>query len=174
MITKDAAAERGVESGDGLVITPEEFRAEVGRWSAGIGVTPTAIQLRSMRRKWASCSTAGRLTFDTELLSQPAAFRQQVIVHELLHLKVPNHGALFQALLRAYLACADELSAVSPATSVRDRAKNSALAVPRTSRPAHRESRLLFDSTSLPEPQRKTAPHTGWSNPPWHRHWSMR
>jgi predicted metal-dependent hydrolase len=26
-----------------------------------------------------------------------------VIVHELLHLKVPNHGKLFTALLRAYL-----------------------------------------------------------------------
>jgi hypothetical protein len=27
-----------------------------------------------------------------------------VIVHELLHLKVPNHGKLFRALMKAYLA----------------------------------------------------------------------
>ena len=45
-------------------------------------------------------------TFDTALLHQPAAFRAEVIVHELLHLKVPNHGRLFKALLRSYLAAA--------------------------------------------------------------------
>lgn len=56
-----------------------------------------------MRRKWASCSSRGRLTFDRELLKKPARFRAEVIVHELLHLKVPNHGKLFRALLRAYL-----------------------------------------------------------------------
>jgi len=27
----------------------------------------------------------------------------QVIVHELLHLKVPNHGKLFRTLLRAHV-----------------------------------------------------------------------
>jgi hypothetical protein len=60
-----------------------------------------------MKRKWASCSSRGRLTFDTDLLHQPAEFRRQVIVHELLHLRVPNHGALFRALYRAYLAQAE-------------------------------------------------------------------
>jgi predicted metal-dependent hydrolase len=38
-----------------------------------------------------------------ELLRQPARVRRRVIVEELLHLKVPNHGKLFRALLRAYL-----------------------------------------------------------------------
>jgi predicted metal-dependent hydrolase len=57
-----------------------------------------------MKRKWASCSSAGCLTFDVALLRQPAGFRAAVIVHELLHLKVPNHGRLFRSLLRAYLA----------------------------------------------------------------------
>lgn len=28
---------------------------------------------------------------------------REVLVHELLHLKVPNHGRLFKALLKAYL-----------------------------------------------------------------------
>ncbi|NPV73112.1 MAG: M48 family metallopeptidase [Pelotomaculum sp.] len=46
----------------------------------------------------------GRLTFDPALLQQPASFRAEVIVHELLHLKIPNHGPLFKALLKGYLA----------------------------------------------------------------------
>jgi predicted metal-dependent hydrolase len=58
-----------------------------------------------MRRKWASISTRGRLTLSRDLLTQPAAFRAQVIVHELVHLKLGNgsHGRLFRALVRAYL-----------------------------------------------------------------------
>ena len=72
-------------------------------------MTPREIHLRPLKRKWASCSSRGRLTFDIELLRQPAAFRREVIVHELLHLKVPNHGPLFKALLRAYLESPIEL-----------------------------------------------------------------
>jgi predicted metal-dependent hydrolase len=50
-----------------------------------------------------SYSTSGRVTFDADLLGQAATSRRTVIVHELLHLKVPNHGTLFQALLKALL-----------------------------------------------------------------------
>lgn len=79
------------------------FRAEVEAWAQRIGVTPREVRVRPMKRKWASCSSQGRLTFDTALLRQPADFRREVIVHELLHLKVPNHGRLFRALLKSYL-----------------------------------------------------------------------
>jgi predicted metal-dependent hydrolase len=37
------------------------------------------------------------------LLDEPASFREVVIVHELLHLLVPNHGKLFKSLMNAYL-----------------------------------------------------------------------
>ncbi len=57
-----------------------------------------------MKRKWASCSSNGRLTFSARPLHEPAAFRAEAIVHELLHLKVPNHRKPFRALLRACLA----------------------------------------------------------------------
>jgi predicted metal-dependent hydrolase len=56
-----------------------------------------------MTTKWASCSTTGRICFSTELLDEPAAFREVVVVHELLHLLVPNHGNLFKSLMNAYL-----------------------------------------------------------------------
>ncbi|MDI3538254.1 MAG: hypothetical protein PWQ13_277 [Bacillota bacterium] len=80
------------------------FKAEVLTWARRIGVMPKEIHIRPMKRKWASCSRSGRITFATDLLRQPADFRAETIVHELLHLKIPNHGPLFRALLRAYLA----------------------------------------------------------------------
>lgn len=56
-----------------------------------------------MRRKWASCSTNGHLNFNTELLHKDRKFQDYVIVHELLHLRVPNHGKLFKSLMRVHL-----------------------------------------------------------------------
>jgi predicted metal-dependent hydrolase len=56
-----------------------------------------------MTRKWASCSTAGRVTFCADLLTEPADFREYLIVHKSLHLQVPNHGKLFKTLLSAFL-----------------------------------------------------------------------
>jgi hypothetical protein len=83
---------------------PEEvFKSEVRAWAGRMGVEPQAITLRPMKRKWASCSSKGNLTFDTDLLRQPAEFRRQAIVHELLHLKYPNHGKMFRAMEGAYL-----------------------------------------------------------------------
>lgn len=79
------------------------FKGEVRAWAKRIEVEPKEIHIRPMKRKWASCSSKGRLTFDTDLLRQPAEFRKKAIVHELLHLKIPNHGKLFRSLMRAYL-----------------------------------------------------------------------
>jgi predicted metal-dependent hydrolase len=89
-------------------ITLDDFKAEVGRWAERMEVEPAEVHLMVMKRKWASCSPRGRVTFNTELLAQPEELRREAIVHELLHLKVPNHGALFRALLHSYLANAGE------------------------------------------------------------------
>lgn len=81
----------------------ELFLSEVRAWAIRIGVDVKEIHVRPMKLKWASCSSQGRLTFDTDLLRQPADFRRKAIVHELIHLKLPNHGKLFSTLVRAYL-----------------------------------------------------------------------
>lgn len=80
------------------------FRAEVNAWAKRLRVHPKEIHFRAMKRKWGSCSTTGRVTFDSGLLRQPAEFRRRVIVEELLHLRVPHHGKLFKSLLRAFLS----------------------------------------------------------------------
>ena len=56
-----------------------------------------------MKKKWASCSTAGNLNFNEELLSLDSDLTDYVIVHELLHFSVPNHGKLWKSLMRAHL-----------------------------------------------------------------------
>jgi predicted metal-dependent hydrolase len=85
-------------------ISKEVLKAEIAAWSQKMKVQPKEVHVRPMTRKWGSCSTAGRVSFSLDLLSEPYKLRKEIIVHELLHLKVPNHGKLFKALLKAYLA----------------------------------------------------------------------
>lgn len=61
------------------------------------------VQLRHMTTKWASMSRSGRLTLNTELLDLPRDLGEYVIVHELVHLLVPNHGRVFKSFLHAYM-----------------------------------------------------------------------
>jgi predicted metal-dependent hydrolase len=83
--------------------TADELKAAVGNWAATIKARPRQIRIQRMARKWASCSSKGRVTFNSELFGQPYQFQEFVIVHELLHLKISNHGKLFKSLLKAYL-----------------------------------------------------------------------
>lgn len=84
-------------------IRAEEFRAEVTEWVTRLRVRPLRVRVQPMTRKWGSCSAAGTVSFATALLAEPAEFRTFVIVHELLHLRVANHGPLFRSYLAAYL-----------------------------------------------------------------------
>ncbi len=84
------------------MISPERFKKQVLKLAKEIKIEPKEIHLRDMTRKWASCSTKGRLTFSTKLLKKPPKVRNKVIIHELLHLKYPNHGKMFKTLLNAY------------------------------------------------------------------------
>jgi len=79
------------------------FKSELQRWAERINVKPRRVQIQRMTRKWASCSPSGRLCFSADLLDQPADFRKAVMVHELVHLMVPNHGRLFKSMMQAYV-----------------------------------------------------------------------
>ena len=80
-----------------------DLKEAVQQWSERIGVKVREIHLRQMERKWASISMKGRLTLNTDLLNLPEALTEFVIVHELVHLLVPNHGKLFKSFMSAYL-----------------------------------------------------------------------
>lgn len=80
-----------------------KLRARVARWAITLNVHPTQIRVQPMTRKWASCSSAGRVSFSTDLPACPKSFQDYVIAHELLHLRIRNHGKLFSATLRLYL-----------------------------------------------------------------------
>jgi predicted metal-dependent hydrolase len=80
-----------------------EFKVHVLEWAEKLGVQARSVAVRPMRNKWASCSTAGSLNFNREVLSLHRDLADYVIVHELLHFSVPNHGRLWKSLMRAHI-----------------------------------------------------------------------
>ncbi len=75
----------------------------VHEWAHKLEVEIVWLGVRPMRNKWASCSTNGHLNFNVELLQLDKVLWDYVIVHELLHYFVPNHGRLWKSLMRAHL-----------------------------------------------------------------------
>lgn len=85
------------------------FKERVRRWAEKLDARVTSISVRPMTTKWASYSTAGRLTFDTFLLELRVELQDYVIAHELLHFHAPNHGKLWKSLMRAHLGEYEQL-----------------------------------------------------------------
>ncbi len=61
------------------------------------------LSLRRMRKRWGSAGTDGRIALNPELIHAPSACIEYVIVHELCHLRHPNHNRAFFEMLDAVL-----------------------------------------------------------------------
>lgn len=81
----------------------ELLRQRVERWATRLKVAPKLVRVQRMTRKWGSCSILGTVTLAADLAEQVTEFQDFVVVHELLHLRVPNHGRLFKALMTLHV-----------------------------------------------------------------------
>lgn len=57
------------------------------------------ITIRTMRRRWGSTTSAGRVLFNIDLVKVPLGCIEYVVAHELVHLVIPNHGPAFWRML---------------------------------------------------------------------------
>ncbi|WP_309670463.1 M48 family metallopeptidase [Gemmatimonas sp.] len=80
-----------------------QLKERVDYWAARLRTQPRVVRVQHMTTKWGSCSVKGVVTLALDLAKQPAGFQNFVIAHELLHLRVPNHGRLFRALMTAHV-----------------------------------------------------------------------
>jgi predicted metal-dependent hydrolase len=61
------------------------------------------VTVRQMKRQWGSCSPRGRVALNVGLVRVPRECIDYVLLHELCHLKVHNHGRAFYRLLDRHL-----------------------------------------------------------------------
>jgi len=80
-----------------------KFKEKVREVAGKMDIQVKTLAMRPMKNKWASCSTDGNLNFNKQLLVLDKKLGEYVIVHELLHFNVPNHGKLWKSLMTAYL-----------------------------------------------------------------------
>ena len=63
--------------------------------AARLGLEFAAVAVRDQRTRWGSCSAGRNLSFNWRLVLAPAAVLRYVVIHELCHLRVPNHSRQF-------------------------------------------------------------------------------
>jgi predicted metal-dependent hydrolase len=66
-----------------------------------LGVAYRRIRIGGQRTLWGSCSPRGTLSFNWRLVLAPLEVLDYVVVHEVCHLRVPNHSRHFWALVEA-------------------------------------------------------------------------
>lgn len=72
----------------------------IAKWDLRLGVKVAAYFLQRMKTKWGGCNPRARhIRLNTELVKKPKDLLEYVIVHEMAHLREPNHSERFVALL---------------------------------------------------------------------------
>ena len=70
---------------------------------AGWNIPAPRINIRMMARCWGTCSPDGKIALNLDLIRSPRACIDYVILHELCHIRHPNHTREFYKLLSSIL-----------------------------------------------------------------------
>lgn len=82
----------------------KEIEKRLPKWEARTGLHCSSWQTKYMTTKWGTCNTqTGKIWLNLQLAKKPFECLDYVILHELAHLRVRNHGAEFIAILDEHM-----------------------------------------------------------------------
>lgn len=74
------------------------------KWEKTTGLYCSSWQSKYMTTKWGTCNpTSKKIWLNIQLAKKPIECLEYVILHELAHLKVHNHGPEFTVILDQYM-----------------------------------------------------------------------
>ena len=85
-------------------ILKEEIEKYLPKWEQKTGLHCESWQTKYMTTRWGTCNTnTKKLWFNLQLAKKPTECIEYIILHELTHLKVKNHGAEFVGILDKHM-----------------------------------------------------------------------
>lgn len=82
----------------------EQVKKYLPKWENITGLHPSDWQTKYMTTRWGTCNTkTGKIWINLQLAKKPLECLEYVILHELIHLKVKNHGPEFVELMDKYM-----------------------------------------------------------------------
>ena len=69
------------------------------QFAAEHGLIVTRVSIRNQRSRWGSCSRSGAIALNFRLVQMPPRVRDYILLHELMHLRQPNHSRRFWSLV---------------------------------------------------------------------------
>ena len=76
-------------------LAKRELPARTLELAAQHGLKIGRVSIRNQRSRWGSCSARGVISLNWRLVQTPPSVSDYIILHELAHLKVPNHSRRF-------------------------------------------------------------------------------
>ena len=94
----------------------QRFAEKVLRYAKVVGVSPTAVDIKTFKSRWGSCNIKGEVQFHWKVILAPHRIVDYVVVHELCHLKHHDHSPVFwksvERVIPDYLECKEWLKMV--------------------------------------------------------------
>ncbi|HOJ50846.1 MAG TPA: M48 family metallopeptidase [Spirochaetota bacterium] len=81
-------------------IARKEFLDIVEEESKRLSISVGSVKIKDARSRWGSCSSKGNINLSFRLIMAPEYVYRYVIIHELSHIKFPNHSENFWNYLK--------------------------------------------------------------------------
>ncbi|MEI6275056.1 MAG: YgjP-like metallopeptidase domain-containing protein [Prolixibacteraceae bacterium] len=75
-----------------------------------LGYTINTVTVKNNKTNWGSCSNLKNINLNLHLMRLPDRLIDYILVHELVHTKIPNHGPAFKAQLKSHFPDSLELA----------------------------------------------------------------
>lgn len=76
-------------------IAKEKLTERVRYFASKLVVEPKEIKIADFKGQWGSCTPDGVISFNWQIITAPSSVVDYVVVHELCHIKHPNHSKDF-------------------------------------------------------------------------------
>jgi len=87
----------------------EKLAARLHEIASRHGFSYNRVFMRNQKTRWGSCSSKNNINLNMKLLRLPERLMDYVLLHELVHTKVKNHGKVFWKTVEELMPGAREL-----------------------------------------------------------------